>query len=78
MSLPNDSGLNRAEREKVTKYQQLMFDIKRNWRLREVEIIPVIVGATGLVKKSLLEYLQRIPGSPTTSEVQISALKSRF
>ena len=64
VSVPNDSGLNKAERERVTKYQQLMFDIKR---LREVEIIPVIGGTTGLMKKNFVEYLQRIAGSPTTS-----------
>ena len=51
-SEPCDSGLNRAEREKRTKYQSLMYDMKRNWNLRDISIVPVIIGATGLMKKN--------------------------
>ena len=75
VSVPNDSGLNRAEREKVTKYQGLMYDMKRNWNLREISIIPVIIGATGLMKKNFKKYLSSIPGKPSSREIQIIALK---
>ena len=75
VSVPNDGGLNRAEREKKTKYQALMYDIKRNWNLKEVAIIPVIIGATGMMKNNFKNYLSRIPGDPSASEVQTIALK---
>ena len=75
VSVLNDAGLNRAEREKVTKYQQLRYDVMRNWQLKDVQVIPVIVGATGLVKKNLKDYLSKIPGTPKIEEVQLSALK---
>ena len=75
VSVPSDSGLNRAEREKVTKYQGLMYDMKRNWNLREISIIPVIIGATGLMKKNFKKYLASVPGNPRASEIQIIALK---
>ena len=75
VSVPNDAGLNRAEREKITKYQGLMYDIKRNWKLKEVSIIPVIIGATGLMKKNFKKYLASIPGEPSASEIQTIALK---
>ena len=52
VSIPNDYGINRAEREKINKYQQLKWDIKRNWNLTQVDIIPIIIGATGLYKKN--------------------------
>ena len=52
VAVPNDYGLNRAEREKITKYQDLKNDLKQTWSLKEISIIPVVVGATGLVKKT--------------------------
>ena len=64
-AVPNDYGLNRAEREKITKYQDLKNDIKQTWSLKEISIIPVVVGATGLVKKTLKTYLNTIPGKPS-------------
>ena len=75
VSVPHDSGLNRAEREKVTKYQGLMHDMRRNWNLKEISIVPVISGATGLQKKTLKNHLLKIPGKPRASEIQTIALK---
>ena len=75
VTVPNDYGLNRAEREKITKYQELKNDLRTTWSLKEIEIIPVVVGATGLMKKSLKKYLERIPGKPSPQEVQIAAVK---
>ena len=75
VSVPCDSGLNRAEREKITKYQGLMYDMKRNWNLREITIIPVIIGATGLMKKNFKNLMKKIPGKPSAKEVQTIALK---
>ena len=75
VSVPNDGGLNRAEREKVTKYQGLMYDMKRNWNLRDITIIPVIIGATGLMKRNFKKYLTSIPGDPSAREIQTIALK---
>ena len=73
--VPNDFGLNRAEREKVTKYQHLKNDLRDTWNLKEAEVIPVVVGATGVMKASLKKYLDMIPGKPTTREVQSAAIR---
>ena len=75
VSVPCDSGLNRAEREKRTKYQSLMYDMKRNWDLREISLVPVIIGATGLMKKNFKSLMKSIPGEPSEKEVQTIALK---
>ena len=48
--VPNDYGLNRAEREKVVKYQPLKNDLRVTWNLSEAEVIPVVVGATGVMR----------------------------
>ena len=74
VSVPNDYGLNRVEREKMNKYQDLKNDLKQTWELEKVEIIPVIVGATGLMKTNLKSYLKSIPGNPSADEVQLAAV----
>ena len=53
VSVPNDFGINRAKREKVTKYQDLKNALKDEWELKEIAVIPVIVGATGIMKDNL-------------------------
>ena len=75
VTVPNDYGLNRAEREKLMKYQDLKNDLRTTWELEDICIIPVVVGATGLVKTNLQNYLKSIPGTPSCDEVQLSAIK---
>ena len=75
VTVSNDFGLNRAERHKITKYQDLKNGLKTTWALREIDMMPVVVVTTGLIKKSLKQYLQSIPGCPSIHEVQIAAIK---
>ena len=74
VSVPNDFGLNRAERAKLMKYQDLKNDLKKTWSLKKVEIIPIIVGATGLLKSNSASYLEKIPGELNQSEIQMGAI----
>ena len=57
------------------KYQDLKNDLRTTWELEDICIIPVVVGATGLVKTNLQNYLKSIPGTPSCDEVQLSAIK---
>ena len=75
VSVPNDFGINRAEREKVTKYQDLKNALREEWELESIEIIPVIIGATGLIKDNLQRYLDNIPGKPSKYQCQVSAIR---
>jgi hypothetical protein len=74
VSVPSDFGLGRAEREKIIKYQDLKNDIKDTYELEECEVIPVIIGATGVVKKNLSKYLTSIPGGASVAEIQQEAV----
>jgi len=74
VSVPNDFGLNRAERHKVNKYQDLKNDLRQTLKLETIDIIPVIVGATGLIKTNLKSYLRDIPGSPSVEDIQMCAI----
>ena len=76
ISVPNDFGINRAERDKVTKYQDLKNALRDEWDLQEISVIPpVIVGATGLMKDNLQSYLDTIPGKPNKYQVQVAAIR---
>ena len=68
VSVPNDFGLNDTEIRKMTKYQDLKNEVKRTWKLKKAKIVPVIVGATGMMKKTLTECLKIILGNITPNE----------
>ena len=39
------------------------------WQLK-TSIIPIVVGALGLVKKGTVKHLQKIPGKQNPAEIQ--------
>ena len=45
-----------------------------SWASLNIDIIPVIGGATGLIKTNLKNYLKDIPGSPSVEEIQMCAI----
>ena len=67
-------ALNRAECKKLLKYQYMKKDLRTIWELKGIATIPVLVGATGLIKPNLQKYLESVPGYPTCDEVQLAAL----
>ena len=73
--VPNDYGLGRQEREKVLKYQDLKNDMQDTYHLRTVDIIPIIIGATGLMKRNLQNYIQRLPSNITSLELQLEVVR---
>ena len=46
---------------KKLKYKSLCIEIQRMWNLK-CTIVPVIIGATGIVTRSLKKNLETIPG----------------
>ena len=43
--------------------------------MKKAEIVPVIVGASGMIKKTLTECSKIIMGNITTNELQVEAVK---
>ena len=75
VAVPNDGGINEAERTKIAKYQDLKNDVRQAWAAKSAEIIPVTVRANGLIKRNLENYLNRIPSCPKYQEIQESAVR---
>jgi hypothetical protein len=62
----------KGSREEI-KYNSLCIEIKRMWNMNCM-IIPVIIGATGIVTKGLKKNLEAIPGKHSTDSVQNTAV----
>ena len=48
------------EAEKNLKYKDLSKEIQHTWNIK-TKVIPVIIGTTGTISKSLKKYLTNIP-----------------
>jgi len=55
--------------EKILKYKDLIAEIQCMWNVK-VKVIPVIIGVTGTISKSLRQYLSNIPGKQEIKELQ--------
>jgi hypothetical protein len=58
------------EAEKKLKYKSLCIEIQRIWNLKCM-IIPVIIGATGIVNRSLRKNLEAIAGKYSIDSLQL-------
>jgi hypothetical protein len=61
------------EAEMKLKYDSLCIEIQRMWDLK-CTVIPVIIGATGIVTRSLRKRLEAVPGKHWIDSVQKTAV----
>ena len=50
-------NLPKTETEKITKYENLVLEIKNMWKLTNVSVDPPVISAEGVVTKILQKYL---------------------
>jgi len=70
---PTDRNVVQKEVEKKLKYKSLCIEIKRMWNLK-CTIVPVIIGATGIVMRSLKKNLETIPGKHSIDSLKKTAI----
>ena len=68
-----DRNVIKKEAEKILKYKDLTTEIQRMWNVK-TKMIPVIIGATGTISKSLRKYVSNIPGNHEDKELQKTAI----
>jgi len=61
VSFPGDRNVIKNKAEKILKYKDLIIEIQRTCNVN-AKVIPVIIGATGTISKSLRQYLSNILG----------------
>ena len=73
VAIPSERNTSVKVTEKLSKYKDLEIEINRMWNMK-TEVIPVVVGALGLMKKGIEQYTNRIPGNINVYAVQKIAL----
>jgi len=71
--LPAERNVVQKEAEKKLKYKSLCIKIQRMWNLK-CTIVPVIIGATGIVTRSLKKNLEAVPGKHSIDLLQKTAI----
>ena len=66
VAIPSDYNIQKKTTEKMSKYVDLQIECQRLWN-KKVEVIPVIIGATGIVDKNIKKYVGRIPVITSTA-----------
>ena len=61
------------EAEKKLKYKSLCIEIQRMWNLK-CKVIPIIIGAIGIVTRSLRKNLEAVPEKHSTDSLQKTAI----
>jgi hypothetical protein len=69
IAISGDRIVIKKETKKFFKYQDLILKIQRSWNPKS-KVIPVIIGMTGTISKSLRQYLINITGKHEIKEVQ--------
>ena len=74
IAVPADVRVKEKEKEKVEKYQDLKKEIKRLWKLGNVEIVPVVVGALGSVSAEFERWMGKLGITCNVGVIQKSVL----
>jgi hypothetical protein len=73
VAIPADRNFGQMEAEKKLKYNSLCIEIQRMWNLK-CAIIPIVIGATGIVTRSLKKYLEAVAGKHSIDSLQKTAI----
>jgi len=73
VAIPGDRNVRKKEAQKILKYKDLIIEIQCMWNVT-AKVIPVIIGVTGTISKSLRQDLSIIPGQNEIKELQKTAV----
>ena len=67
---PFDTPIEKKEEEKCNNYCNMKYEIARMWRMKDVEVIPVVIGALGTVTKQFEKWMQKLDLEITVEMLQ--------
>jgi hypothetical protein len=73
VAITADRNVAQKEAEKKLKYKSLYIEIQRMWNLK-CTIIPIVIGATGIVTRSLKKNLEAVPRKHSIDSLQKRAI----
>ncbi|KAJ0179572.1 hypothetical protein K1T71_005284 [Dendrolimus kikuchii] len=62
ITVPSDYNIGGKEIEKLSKYHLLKTEVSRLWNT-QATVVPIVVGATGIVAKSINKYIEKLDAS---------------
>ncbi|XP_044745048.1 uncharacterized protein LOC123306912 [Coccinella septempunctata] len=65
-AVPQDYNMQKTYAEKISKYEALSGQIRDMWRLRRVDIVPLIISVNGLILKKTVSNLEELQLPPST------------
>ena len=74
IAVPDHVGVGEKELEKVEKYQELKREIGRLWKLKHVELVLVVIGALGSVRKDFERWIRKLGIAYNIGMMQKTAL----
>ena len=74
IAVPDDVRVGEMELEKVEKYQELKREIGILWKLKHVEVVPVVIGALGSVTKDFERWIKKLGIAYNIGVMQKTAL----
>ena len=69
VAIPGDRKVIKQKAEKFSTYKDPIIEIQRMWN-EKAKVIPVIIGTTETISKSLRQYLNNIPEKHEIKELQ--------
>ena len=73
MSVPSKRNASTKEVEKIAKYKDLDIEISKMWSMK-TNVIPIVIGALGLIRKGINRYVEQIPGNIRVEVLQMNVL----
>jgi len=73
VAISGDRNVIKKEAQKILKNKNLIIEIQCMWNVK-AKVIPVIIGVTETISKSLRRYMSDIPGRNEIKELQKSAV----
>ena len=67
---PFDTRIEKKKEEKCKNYSDLKYEITKIWKMRKVEVIPVVIGALGTVKKHFEKWIEKLDSGLTIETSQ--------
>ena len=72
--MPFDQNILRTEDEKIERYQDLTFEIKRENNNAKVDVIPVIIGTLGSYSKKVKIWIEKLKIPNILNSAQLSTI----
>ena len=74
IAVPGDSRVAEKELEKIEKYQMLREEIGHVWQMNKVTMIPVVIGALGVISDKFERYMEKLDVKIAMEIIQKTAL----